>query len=427
MPDTFNLGDVNFPRWEIMCADLAQMQRHILSRRPGNRLPAGTLSNMQINGGVALIEINGILFPRAEYYGEVSMTLLAETFRAAAASPDVGAIVLAFDCPGGYCDGMLDLWDAAKEMAAAKPVLSHAAGVLCSGGYWLSCCAQKIYADRRKMVGSIGTRTLYYDWSEAFKQAGIEAVAIDTGPFKSMGALGTKLTDEHRAHLQHEIDQLQTDFAAVVQESRALEGEVYSKIADGRVWLSEEAVALGLLDGVQSLNETMRQAAELAAPSQTRSKKMSTTETPAAPQPATLDELQAALPGASSDFVLGQMKAKATLGAAQTAFIAHQGEQLRTEADAKVAAEKRATDAEAAAKVGKPGATTTPPAKVRGNKPTPSASGGTEGGESGDVNYVEMAKQLAAEKKISYRDACMQIKKQHPEARDAFKGAVLQG
>lgn len=411
MPSVLDIVDVSFPRGQFWAADLHELQRHVLSRRPVNRgrQEAPTLA---AEGAVAVIEVSGILTPEAEYYGEVSMPALAALFRAAAASDEVSAVVLSMDSPGGYAEGMLELCDAARELAAAKPLLGHVRSQCCSGCYWLASTCRQVFADRRRHVGSIGTRILIYDWSKFFAEAGVEAVAIDTGPFKSLGAMGTEVTEAHRAHLQRIVEQYQSDFAAAVQAGRGLSDEQYAQVADGRVWLSEEAAELGLIDGVQSLRETILLAAELAAATvKPRSHAMSK-ETETTPPAATLAELKRAMPAASAEFRESQLEKGATLADAMTAYIAVQAEENAALVQQKEEAEKRAAEA-AKTKAAAPAAT------VRGNRPAESQEA-QGAGEVEAVDYHALAREYQEKHKCRWSEACLEIKRRHPEAREAF-------
>lgn len=107
------------------------------------------------------------------------------------------------------------------------------------------------------MVGSIGTRIMLYDFSAMFEKQGIKAIPVDTGKFKSAGAMGTEITDEQKADFQRIVDAFQSDFRQVVSNGRQMNTAQLDAVADGRVWQVSEGIDLGLVDGVSTLSETI--------------------------------------------------------------------------------------------------------------------------------------------------------------------------
>lgn len=373
-------------------------------------------------GAVRVITIDRVLhYDPAAWYA-IPMAELARQFDAARADDTVGAVVIDFDyAPGSTAFGMLDLGDAANRLAEEKPLIGHCSGLCASGSYWLASCCRQLFASRRTDVGSIGTRMLLYDYSKAFENEGIRPVVIDTGEFKSMGAFGTEITDNHVAHLQSQIDALQGDFLAQVAAGRRLEGKALEAVADGRVWLAELAEPLGLHDGVQTLEETIQLAAELAPKPSTKPRSSTMSETSKnEPQAATLAELKVCCPGASSDFLLAQIEAGATKEQAMQAHMKALQEANEAERNAREEAEQRAADAEEkAAKAGETPATQQPAGKPRGNKPPVASAEQADGAE---PNYRAMARDYMREHKCRWSQACLAIKRQHPGALVEFGG-----
>lgn len=334
----------------VSSVDALAIQKYILDRRSGTTVRRERMMEPEHSGTVVAVDVSGILVRDAEWSDELSTRKLAALFNTLAANEDVSAAVLKIDSPGGTVAGMADLMDSALALAAAKPLIAYVDGYCCSAAYELACAAEKIYAGKQTTIGSIGTRIILYDYSKLFEEHGIEAVAIDTGSFKSLGAMGLEITEQHRVFLQKLVNQAQADFESVVQTSRGLTGKSYEAVSDGKVFWAAEALGLGLIDGVQSLAETFLTAeAHVAQSVANRSLKMANEKTVSA---ATLAELKEAMPESTADFRETQIEAGATLNEAITAhckqLLAENQVLKEAKAEAEAEAEKKA-EAEAKA------------------------------------------------------------------------------
>jgi hypothetical protein len=162
---------------------------------------------------------------------------------------------------------------------------------------------------------------MLYDFSKMLSEAGIRAVPIDSGEFKSAGALGTPITPRQEEYFQGVVDGFFADFLKVIQRGRGMIAAAVKAAADGKMFLAGDALQLGLIDGISTFSQTL---GRLAAGDSTFTPKSE----PAMTAPATLQELRAACPGAPSEFLLAQLEAGATIDAAKTAFIADQQKRL---------------------------------------------------------------------------------------------------
>ena len=416
------------PRDSLWCMTPDAIQRLTLERAQASRLTSLNMTPRRAEtrdaGSVRVIRVDRAMHYDSEAWFAIPMASVIESLQAAETDDSVGAVVLSIDSPGSSAFGILDVQDAADSLATTKPLFAHNTGMCASGAYWLACSAQEIYATRRTEGGSIGTRMALYDWSKLYENEGVRPVVIDTGEFKSMGLAGTEITKTHVAHLQTQIDDLQADFIAQVEKGRKLSGESLAAVSDGRVWLAEQAVELGLFDGVQSENETIQMAAKAAAKRTTssatkRSSAVSETATPEGPKAATLGELKKAFPESSAEFREEQIESDATLAEAAVAFANLQSADAKAAREEAEAAKAEAAEAKAAAdKAGEANSATAPP-KRRGNA-APSAS--TEQADGADTDYRAMAREYMATNKCRWSQACLAIKKRHPEAIAEFGG-----
>ncbi len=140
-----------------------------------------------------------------------------------------------------------------KELTG-RPVYAYMAQTAASGGLYVSMAADKIYANRMTMTGSIGVIMSMTDTSGLEELIGIKTENIVSGKNKAMG---NPLTQEQRDILQSLIDESYNIFVDVVAESRNLTVEQVKELADGRVYSPEQAEKLGLIDGIATLEEAM--------------------------------------------------------------------------------------------------------------------------------------------------------------------------
>lgn len=216
--------------------------------------------------GVAVIPITGPLASSWPDWLEAieqvgSYQRIGAAFARAVADPRAESILLAIDSPGGSVVGLSELGDMIYAARGKKPIVAQSAGMVASAAYYLAAQADKFYASRMDMIGSIGTIMVVNDYSEAFAKAGIRPVVLSSAPkdrpFKSTGVPGTAITPAQEADLQRIVDGYFADFKAAVQRGRRMPDAQFTKAADGRVWLGSEALTMGLVDGVQSAGVTL--------------------------------------------------------------------------------------------------------------------------------------------------------------------------
>jgi signal peptide peptidase SppA len=301
----------------------------------------------QIIDGVALIELNGAMTKYGSSMSDnAGSVAIRRSIRQATADTQVKAILLRIDSPGGTVSGTHDLADEVAAANAVKPVTAFIEDLGASAAYWVASQAGRVVANKASaLVGSIGTYGVLYDQSQQAEKMGIKAIVVKAGEHKAAGAWGTQITPEQVAETQRVIDSLNNQFKASVMNGRRMNQAQVDKIADGRIHTADQALTLGLIDAIQSMDQAI---AALAKPSTTRppqtaratheestvtNKTTDTTTvetpaqaaqpaTPAAAQPATLKELKVAFPKASSDFYVECMDKGLTLAQAKDARIA---------------------------------------------------------------------------------------------------------
>lgn len=413
----------------LWCIEEGALQRHIATRQPValSRVYGQQTGEdlTEIIGDTAVIQVHGVMMKQIAWSDEVSTLAIEQAIRAAAGNHSVRSILLDIDSPGGSAAGLVQLAAAVAEARAQKPIQSQSTGMIASAAYFLAAGTDKIYASRGDLIGSIGTRLHVFDFSQLFENIGVKSIPIDTGPLKSTGAFGTKLSEEQIAYLQTIVDGFQTEFTDVVMRGRGFTAEQFASVATGGVFHVAESRRLGLIDGIRTKTETLAAMPKRKSSSTQRTKAMSEQTATAALEEtaATMPQLKKAFPKASSDFLVAQLEQEATLTEAHQAYSEHleAENQKLVEANAKTAEELVAANerAEKAAKGTSAG-------QVRGNKPGTAGTG--TAADSEPVNYKGEAEQLMKERNCSYREACHLVKKKYGvSARDAFKGSPLKG
>jgi signal peptide peptidase SppA len=220
-------------------------------------------------GAVAVIPCYGILTAR-QYAVENSSSPLTSSERlgarvsAAAADPEIGAIVIDFDSPGGDAMGIPEAGARIAAAAQAKPVVAMVNSQAASAAYWLASQCSEIVMAPEAMAGSIGVRTAHIDASKYYEQKGIAIKHVHAGRYKVEGADTGPPSEEYLTHLQAMVNELYGSFTKAVAKGRNLpletaRGEAFG---EGRMLLAGAAVAAGMADRIDTLEATIQRYAK---------------------------------------------------------------------------------------------------------------------------------------------------------------------
>ncbi|MDD7404027.1 MAG: signal peptide peptidase SppA [Butyribacter sp.] len=172
-------------------------------------------------------------------------------------SSDNKGILLYVDSPGGAVyesdELYLKLMEYKKE--TKRPVWAYFASEACSGGYYISMAADKIYANRNTWTGSIGVIVSLVNCKNLYEKLGIKEIDITSGKNKAMGSAGLDLTDEQYEILQSLVDEAYDQFVGIVSTGRKMDEATVRNLADGRIYSAKQALELDLVDKIGSLEE----------------------------------------------------------------------------------------------------------------------------------------------------------------------------
>ncbi len=178
---------------------------------------------------------------------------------------DVKAVVLRVNSPGGSAYASEQIWRAVSQLKAKKPVVVSMGGYAASGGYYISCNANYIYCEPTTITGSIGIFGMFPDVSGLLTdKLGVKFDEVKTNKHAAFGTIARPFNAEETALLEKYIDRGYELFRKRVADGRHLSVDAVEEIAQGRVWLGNDALPIKLVDGIGSLEDAVKKAAALA-------------------------------------------------------------------------------------------------------------------------------------------------------------------
>lgn len=221
-------------------------------------------SSARAGGAVAVIPLTGVVTPRGSFLsmlfgGGGGLLDFQEQFREAMGNPDVGAILLDVDSPGGLVDLVPETATMIREARGTKPIVAISNTLAASAAYWIGSQADEFVVTPSGSLGSIGVYMAHEDLSGALEQRGINVTYISAGKYKIEGNPTEPLSEEAQAAWQEEVDDLYGMFVDAVAEGRGATAEqVRDGYGEGRVLLANRAVQAGLADRVATYEDVVR-------------------------------------------------------------------------------------------------------------------------------------------------------------------------
>lgn len=207
------------------------------------------------SGGVAVLAISGTLTRTTQYswWSGMPVTTGYDAVRTKIAKlmadPQVKAVVLDIDSPGGSVSGCQELANYISEAAKMKPMAAFSSGCMASAAFWLGAATGRVFATATAEVGSIGVIMTLYDCSKLNERWGIKVNVISSGKYKAAGHPETELSAEQREYLEKNSKAIHAEFRAAVAGALSLEGPAEAW-GDGQLFVAAEAQSLGLVSAV---------------------------------------------------------------------------------------------------------------------------------------------------------------------------------
>ncbi len=241
------LVDLEDLQTEISANDLLEMQQQ-----------AEEKPSYYNDNGTAVIPIHGHILPSVPFIFDVfgiqatGMDVVSGALQAALEDPEIKQIELDIDSPGGSAKGVPQVGEQIKAVDYEKPVLAHASGNAGSAAYWLGSQARQFTASKGSEIGSIGTYSVYEDTSKQAEAQGRQVHVISSGGVKGVGVDGAPITASQLAGVQEELNAFTDLFVNTVASGRKMDPQNVRALANGKMWLADEAKNLGLIDAVIS-------------------------------------------------------------------------------------------------------------------------------------------------------------------------------
>jgi len=214
---------------------------------------------------IALIYAQGDIVSGDGKDDQIGSSDFIRYIRKARLDNNVKAIVLRVNSPGGSALASDVIWREISLAKQDKPVVVSMGDVAASGGYFISCNADEVYADATTITGSIGVFSIIPNLQSFFKdKLGVTFDGVKTATYADIGNAGRPLTAQEKMFMQADVDSIYHTFKSRVAEGRKKDIDYIDSIAQGRVWTGIRAIDVGLVDKTGSLSDAVREAAKLA-------------------------------------------------------------------------------------------------------------------------------------------------------------------
>jgi len=211
--------------------------------------------NVHIGEKVAVVRIEGPIMDSKNSVDEIKDYVK---------DPSVKAIVLRVDSPGGAVAPSQEIYEEVKKATLKKKVIVSMGSVAASGGYYISAPANRIIANPGTLTGSIGVIMEIPNIEGLLNKIGVKTEVIKSGKHKDMASAFRSMGKEERAILQNVLDDVHEQFIKAVSEGRKMSFDDVKELADGRIFTGRQALGIGLVDELGSLEDAIHVAAKLA-------------------------------------------------------------------------------------------------------------------------------------------------------------------
>ncbi len=203
---------------------------------------------------VGLVRIEGVILDPKNIVDEI---------REYAKDSSIRAIVIRVDSPGGGVAPSQEIYEEVKKAEKKKRVVVSMGSVAASGGYYVSCPADRIVANPGTLTGSIGVIMEIPNIEGLMKKIGVKTEVIKSGKYKDIASAFRAMAPQERQILQGVLDDVHEQFIRAVADGRKMKFDAVKELADGRIFTGRQAKAIGLVDELGDLEDAIRLAAKL--------------------------------------------------------------------------------------------------------------------------------------------------------------------
>lgn len=176
----------------------------------------------------------------------------------------IKALVVRINSPGGAVGPSQEIYSELENINQKIPVVASMGAVAASGGYYIACSADKIYANPGTITGSIGVIAQFVSYKDLLEWAKLDVEVIKSGKFKDIGSPLREISEEEKKYLQQLIDNVYKQFRSTVAKTRKIDSQKLKFIADGRIFSGNQAKNLKLIDELGNVNDAIAEATKLA-------------------------------------------------------------------------------------------------------------------------------------------------------------------
>jgi protease-4 len=221
-------------------------------------LPSGRSAEYE----VAVVFVTGVIMPGTSRFDNFQGKLagsetVVEQLQSVGEDEDIDAVILRVDSPGGSALASDLIWNEIRKVQENKPVIVSMSGLAASGGYYVSCLGDSIFADPGTLTGSIGVYAGKMDRSGMYRKIGVNREFITRGENALLFSDEGGFTAAQRELIQEQMDNFYERFLDKVATGRGMTRDAVHEVAQGRVWTGRQGLDVGLVDGLGGLRRSL--------------------------------------------------------------------------------------------------------------------------------------------------------------------------
>lgn len=262
------LSAVEATPWAILPEKMAEIMAFLDTWKAGNSIPTPEMRAEKLPAiaakvqSVGVLALHGTITQRANmmqfYSGGTSTERFGAEFNALMADSDVSSIVIDVDSPGGAVAGVHELSEMIFNARGKKKITAVVDAMCASAAYYIASAAHEVVAMPSALQGSIGVVFVHREQSKLDEKVGITTTIIKAGDNKAEGNPFEPLKDDAKGHLQSLADDFYQMFVSSVARNRNITStQVESSFGQGRVFTAKKALAVGMIDGIETLTDVL--------------------------------------------------------------------------------------------------------------------------------------------------------------------------
>ena len=227
---------------------------------------AGPKENTKLkDDSIAVLHLSGAIVDGKEAsLGSIVAGPMVKSIEELIQDDRVKGVVVRVNSPGGSATASEAIRQALDELARKKPVVVSMGEMAASGGYWVSCIGQPIYAERATITGSIGVFSLKLSLGSLLRRVGVHVESVTLDESAGSNAIDRAWSDSEINNMQRFIDEVYDRFLKLASKSRNIPIEKLKTLAGGRVWSGDQAKQHGLVDEIGGVDDCISVVAKKA-------------------------------------------------------------------------------------------------------------------------------------------------------------------